>query len=86
MRRVWGPASRRETAHRAGLDTAILAALAPWRKSRAAHGPGKILPDLVMAVVLGGDCLSDAALFGPLASVSPVSGPVDTVGGQVLVR
>ena len=64
-----------ETVRKTGLDTAISAALAPWRKQRAVHDPGKVLLDLALAVALGGDCLSDVAvlraepqLFGPVAS------------------
>lgn len=64
-----------ETARRAGLDAALSAALAPWRKPRAVHDPGKILLDLALATTLGGDCLADIAMlraepavFGPVAS------------------
>jgi hypothetical protein len=35
-----------ETIRKTGLDQAVSAALAPWRKSRAVHDPGKILVDL----------------------------------------
>lgn len=42
---------------------AISAALAPWRKPRAVHEPGKVLLDLAPAVALGGDCLADVALL-----------------------
>ncbi|GAA2842820.1 IS1380 family transposase [Kitasatospora paracochleata] len=75
-----------ETARKAGLDTAISAALAPWRKARAVHDPGKILLDLALAVALGGDCLADVAMlraeppvFGPVASDPTVSRLVDTL-------
>ncbi|SDN39747.1 Transposase DDE domain group 1 [Streptomyces wuyuanensis] len=61
-----------ETARKAGLDAAPSTALAPWRKARAVHDPGKILLDLALAVALGGDCLADVgmlraepAVFGP---------------------
>ncbi|MFJ9759925.1 IS1380 family transposase [Streptomyces sp. NPDC101149] len=64
-----------ETVRKTGLDAAISAALAPWRKLRAVHDPGKVLLDLALAVALGGDCLSDIgvlrsepAVFGPVAS------------------
>ncbi|GGN44785.1 hypothetical protein GCM10011578_096110 [Streptomyces fuscichromogenes] len=43
---------------KAGLHTAISAALTPWRKPRAVHDPGKILLDVALAVALGGDCLA----------------------------
>lgn len=69
-----------ETVRTSGLDTAMSAAMAPWRKPRAVHDPGKILLDLALAVALGGDCLADVALlraemdlFGPVASDPPVS-------------
>ncbi|MFE5827524.1 hypothetical protein ACFQ7B_38005, partial [Streptomyces erythrochromogenes] len=33
----------------------IAAELAPWRKPRAVHDPGKVLLDVALAVALGGD-------------------------------
>jgi hypothetical protein len=80
-----------ETVRKTGLDTAISAALAPWRKPRAVHDPGKILLDVALAVALGGDCLADIgmlraepAVFGPVASDPTVSRLIDTLaaGGQ----
>ncbi|XCW00335.1 transposase [Streptomyces sp. HUAS MG47] len=75
-----------ETFRKAGLDTAMSAALAPRRKARAVHDPGKILLDVALAVALGGDCLADAgilraelAVFGPVASDPTVSRLVDTL-------
>lgn len=74
-----------------GLDTAISAALEPWRKARAVHDPGKILLDVALAVALGGDCLDDVgllraelAVFGPVASDPTVSRLINTLasGGQ----
>ncbi|MFC9614440.1 IS1380 family transposase [Streptomyces sp. NPDC056938] len=77
-----------ETVRKTGLDTAISAALAPWRKSRAVHDPGKVLLDLALAVALGGDCLSDIGvlraepgLFGLVASDATVSRLVDMLAG-----
>ncbi|MFE8971809.1 IS1380 family transposase, partial [Streptomyces albogriseolus] len=77
-----------------GLDQAISAALAPWRKPRAVHDPGKILVDLAVAVALGGDCLADIAMlraepavFGPVVSDPTVSRLVDilaTAGKEAL--
>lgn len=52
-----------ETVRKAGLDTAISAALAPWRKVRAVHDPGKVLLDVALAVASGGDCLADVGLL-----------------------
>ncbi len=70
-----------ETVRKIGLDQAITAQLASWRKPRTVHDPGKVLLDLALAVVLGGDCLADVAMlrcepavFGLVASdpTSPV--------------
>ncbi|MFF5344079.1 IS1380 family transposase [Streptomyces althioticus] len=78
-----------ETVRKAGLDRAISAALAPWRKPRAVHDPGKILLDVALAVALGGDCLADVgmlraepAVFGPIASDPTVSRVIDTLASS----
>ncbi|MGW9599351.1 IS1380 family transposase [Streptomyces albidoflavus] len=80
-----------ETVRKAGLDQAISATLAPWRKPRATHDPGKILLDVALAVALGGDCLADVgmlraepAVFGPVASDPTVSRLIDALaaGGK----
>lgn len=78
-----------ETVRKSGLDQAMSAALAPWRKRRAVHDPGKILVDLALAVALGGDCLADIALlraepavFGPVASDPTVSRLIDTLAAS----
>ncbi|WP_406282500.1 IS1380 family transposase [Streptomyces sp. NBC_00209] len=75
-----------ETVRKVGLGTAISAALAPWRKDRAVHDPGKTVLDVALAVALGGDCLADVgmlraepAVFGPVASDPTVSRLVDTL-------
>jgi hypothetical protein len=75
-----------EMVRKSGLDRAMEAALTPWRK--AVHGPGKILLDLAMAVVLGGDCLADVPVlraephaFGPVASDPIVSRLIDALAG-----
>lgn len=78
-----------ETVRKAGLDTAISAALTPWRKARAVHDPGKILLDVALAVALGGDCLADVAMlraepavFGPVPSDPTVSRLIDTLAAS----
>jgi hypothetical protein len=78
-----------ETVRKAGLDTAISAVLAPWRKARAVHDPGKVLVDVALAVALGGDCLADVAMlraepavFGPVASDPTVSRLIDTLAAS----
>ncbi|XUZ28777.1 IS1380 family transposase [Streptomyces sp. RMIT01] len=75
-----------ETVRKAGLDQAMSTTLAPWRKQRAVHDPGKILLDVALAVALGGDCLADVgmlraepAVFGPVASDPTVSRLIDTL-------
>ncbi|MFJ4380446.1 IS1380 family transposase [Streptomyces albidoflavus] len=83
-----------ETVRKTGLDQARSRALAPWRKPRAVHDPGKVLLDVALAVALGGDCLADVAmlrcqpaLFGPVASDPTVSRLIDTLaasGGKAL--
>ncbi|MDI3390794.1 IS1380 family transposase [Streptomyces sp. B-S-A8] len=78
-----------ETVRKTGLDTAISGALAPWRKARAVHDPGKVLLDVALAVALGGDCLADTgmlraepAVFGPVASDPTVSRLIDTLAAS----
>lgn len=73
-----------ETVRKAGLDTAVSAALVPWRRARAVRDPGKILLDVVLAVALGGDCLADVGMlraepsvFGSVASDPTVSRLID---------
>lgn len=68
------------TAEISGLSTALSAALGRWRKPLATHDPGKIITDLAVSLVAGGDCLSDIAtlrgraeVFGPVASDPTVS-------------
>jgi hypothetical protein len=75
-----------ETARKVGLDTAISAAIAPWRKPRTVHDPGKVLLDVALGFALGGDCLADVAMlraepgtFGPVASDPTVSRLIDTL-------
>ncbi len=74
-----------ETVRKAGLDQ-ISAALAPWRRPRAVHDPGKVVLDLALAVAMGGDCPADVgmlraepAVFGPVASDPTVSRLIDTL-------
>ncbi len=69
-----------ETIHKTGLDQAMSAALAPWRKHRTVHDPGKVLLDVALAVALDGDCLADVGMlraepsvFGPVVSDPTVS-------------
>lgn len=76
-----------ETVRKVGLDTAVSAAMAPWRKPRTVHDPGKVLLDVALATALGGDCLADVDtmlraepdVFGPVASDPTVSRLIDAL-------
>ena len=78
-----------EAARAAGLDLALSAALAPWRKPLAIHDPGKVITDLAITLALGGDCLADVALvraepgvFGRVASDPTVSRTIDALAAD----
>jgi hypothetical protein len=58
-----------------GLTAGLSAAMAPTRRRRSAHDPGRVLVDLVLSVAGGGRSLSDLKVlrnqpevFGPVAS------------------
>jgi DDE family transposase len=64
-----------EQADRLGLTTGLSQAMAPTRRRRSAHDPGKVLVPLAVALADGADCLADLAVlranaevFGPVAS------------------
>lgn len=68
------------TVRASGLDAALSAALEPWRPANSVHDPGKVLLDLAISVVLGGDACSDtdllraeAGVYGPVASKPTIS-------------
>jgi len=70
----------------AGLDAALSAALASWRKPLAVHDPGKVVLDLAVSLLLGGDCLADIGLlraepgvYGRVASDPTVSRTIDAL-------
>jgi Transposase DDE domain group 1 len=78
-----------QTARITGLGAGLSAGLARWRRSRAAHDPGKAVLDLAVAVALGGDCLADVGvlraepeLFGPVASDPVISRLVTALAGD----
>ncbi len=73
----------------AGLDATLSAALAAWRKPLAVHDPGKVVLDLAVSLVLGGDCLADIALlrsepgvYGRVASDPTVSRTIDALAAD----
>jgi hypothetical protein len=75
-----------ETIRAAGLDRGLSEALAPWRKPLAVHDPGKIILDLALSLVLGGEALSDVdtlraepGVYGTVASDPTVSRLISTL-------
>ena len=69
-----------ETVRAAGLDRALSAKLAPWRKPAGVHVPAKVVLDLAVTLAVRGDCLADVALlraepgvYGRVASDPTVS-------------
>ncbi|MCX4798829.1 transposase [Streptomyces sp. NBC_01242] len=73
-----------ETVRKLGLETAISTALAPWRKPRAVHDPGKVLLDVALATALGGDCHPGAQLrFTDLDGLRLTCFATNTKGGQL---
>ncbi|MGW2232252.1 transposase [Streptomyces formicae] len=54
-----------ETVRRTGVDRAVPTTLAPWRRPRAVHNPGKIMLDVALALALRGDCLADVGMLRP---------------------
>lgn len=69
-----------------GLERALSAALAPWRKPLAVHDPAKVLLDQAVTLALGGECLADIALlraepgvYGLVASDPTVSRTIDAL-------
>jgi hypothetical protein len=71
-----GSAALTELADRLGWTAALSAGLAPTRRRRSAHDPGRVVRDLIVAIADGGDCLADLSvlreqpdLFGEVASL-----------------
>jgi hypothetical protein len=78
-----------DTIAAAGLDTALAAALSPWRKPLAIHDPGKVVLDLALTLAVGGDCLADIGLlraepgvYGLVASDPTVSRTIDALAAD----
>ena len=79
-----------ETVRVSGLDAAMSAGLARWRKPLVSHDPGKVLLDLALSLALGGDCLADVGVlrsepgvFGRVASDPTVSRLITTLAADV---
>ena len=75
-----------ETIRAAGLDQALSQALSRWRKPLAIHDPGKIITDLAVSLVLGGEAVSDVGVlraepgvYGRVASDPTISRLITTL-------
>lgn len=75
-----------ETIRAAGLDQALSRQLARWRKPLAIHDPGKIMCDLSVSLVLGGEAVSDVGVlraepgvYGRVASDPTISRLITTL-------
>lgn len=79
-----------ETIRLLGLDVALSAGLARWRRPLATHDPAKVVLDLALSLALGGDCLADVGVlrgepgvFGRVASDPTVSRTLTALAGDV---
>ena len=75
-----------------GLDVALRAGLARWRKPLAIHDPAKVLTDLAVTLAVGGDCLADIAtlrdhpeVYGLVASDPTVSRTISALAADAPV-
>jgi len=80
-----------QLADRIGLTADLSKAMAPTRRRRSAHDPGKVLVDLAVALADGADCLADLAVlrgnadvFGPVASDPTAWRVVSSIGDAEL--
>ena len=76
-----------QLADRIGLTADLSRAMAPTRRRRSVHDPGKVLVDLAVALADGADCLADLAVlranadvFGPVASDPTAWRVVSSIG------
>ena len=78
------------TVEASGLGLVLSQALGLWRKPLAKHDPAKVLLDLAMSLVLGGDSCRDTALlrsepgiYGPVASDPTISRTITALAADV---
>jgi hypothetical protein len=78
-----------ETVHTSGLGHHLKQALAAWKKPFTTHDPAKILTDIAITLVLGGDALSDSSvlrdepdLYGPVASNPTITRLIRTLAAD----
>lgn len=82
-----GTALAGELAGRLGVTAALSAALGHLHRRRPTHDPGRVLVDLAVMLIDGGECVSDLGaladqpdLFGRVASYSTASRVVHAIG------
>ena len=83
-----GTALVAQVADQVGLTNALSLRLAGIKQRRRGHDPGRVIRDLAVMLVDGGECVSDlgavreqAALFGSVASDSTAFRMVDRIAG-----
>ncbi len=81
-----GSALVAQVAEEVGLTSALSLGLAPIKQRRRGHDPGRVLRDLAVMLVDGGECVSDLgavreqdALFGSVASDSTAFRMIDRI-------
>ena len=81
-----GTALVAQVADKVGLTQALSARLAGIKQRRRGHDPGRVIRDLAVMLVDGGECVADLAaqrdqdsLFGPVASGSTAFRMIDRV-------
>jgi hypothetical protein len=84
-----GSALPAEVADKVGLTAALSLGLAGLKQRRRGHDPGRVVRDLAVMLVDGGECVSDLgavreqdALFGPVASDSTAFRMVDRIASE----
>jgi hypothetical protein len=87
-----GTALLAQVGDRLGLTRALSSRLAVLKQRRRGHDPGRVIRDLAVMLVDGGECVSDlgavrdqGALFGPVASDSTAFRTVDRVASERLL-
>ena len=58
-----GSAALSDLADRLGWTAALSVGMAPTRRRRSAHDPGRVVRDLIVSVADGGDCLADLSVL-----------------------
>jgi len=84
-----GTALVAQIADKLGLTSALSVRLAGLKQRRRGHDPGRVIRDLAVMLVDGGECVSDLgavrdqqALFGPVASDSTAFRTVDKIASM----